>query len=393
MRFFSIFSSGFYKLFAFVSAVLYSDLGWSLLNQAAESPFFCVPFLGSLLSALHNGISIGAMSHSALLPILELFGNLPISPALESLLPLCISFLPHLVESAVLWAPTLERLLTIIDHLRRSTPFDALKRFAAAHDRERQRRHSLTRTRVLESSHPYKHNQDEVTVVEFLGAQELSISFDTHCATERGCDYLEVFTDRRRRDQDRLERLTGSSREPCWRKVLQTKSPVVVFRFYSDGSVNDWGYKVTIKATLPQPIPFSSPPFGIDVSNELICFFESRMPTCADYRLPEEALNFTEEAKTQKQNEHFLSVLPGIGSVRELPPSVRNLLAFLKVNSLGLSNRDILALATTPPRFLPVARPSEKSVVDRVATVFQGKASRLPGPIDRLVKQITGVQS
>lgn len=67
----------------------------------------------------------------------------------------------------------------------------------------------------LESEHPYRDNTDQWFTAHIPGAKRLELVFDRQSATERNCDYLEVFLGIGERSQKASEwthavRWTGS---------------------------------------------------------------------------------------------------------------------------------------------------------------------------------------
>ncbi|KAL0221363.1 hypothetical protein RCL1_001217 [Eukaryota sp. TZLM3-RCL] len=99
--------------------------------------------------------------------------------------------------------------------------------------------------RTFESIHPYDHNQNARDSCTFPGATKLEISFDPDCATEDGCDYLEFF-EKPGNDATVIFKATGRRGTEKWKEKVSIKGDTVYFRFKSDGSVNDWGYKFTV---------------------------------------------------------------------------------------------------------------------------------------------------
>ena len=85
-------------------------------------------------------------------------------------------------------------------------------------------------------------------------AKKLIITFDAETRTESNCDYMDLFTDDSHSNKvPNSERWTGgkdggSSNWPG----IQGRPPFVmdgnsfVIYFHSDGSVNDWGWKMYV---------------------------------------------------------------------------------------------------------------------------------------------------
>jgi hypothetical protein len=95
---------------------------------------------------------------------------------------------------------------------------------------------------VLESQHPYDDNLDVYVAVALPGVEAYEISFDTQCVTERGCDYIRFYKDESHDEYWGSEKYTGKSFPE-----LAIPSSKFIFYFHSDGSNNDWGFKVLFK--------------------------------------------------------------------------------------------------------------------------------------------------
>ncbi|RYH29970.1 hypothetical protein EON65_06690 [archaeon] len=109
---------------------------------------------------------------------------------------------------------------------------------------------------IFESSHPYEDNQDQYIPVHVPRAKKMTITFDPETRTECNCDYIVLYTDESR--QSRVpdsEQYTGgkdgsSSNWPGLggRDPLVIDGDSFVIHFHSDGSVNDWGWKMYVTA-------------------------------------------------------------------------------------------------------------------------------------------------
>lgn len=109
---------------------------------------------------------------------------------------------------------------------------------------------------TYESKHPYENSSDIYTPVSAPGAVRLSIVFDPETSTESGCDYVVFYTDsthsKKVPNSDQFSGgKDGSSSN--WPGVKNNPPFVVegdsfVIYFHSDGSVNDWGYKMYVTA-------------------------------------------------------------------------------------------------------------------------------------------------
>lgn len=121
---------------------------------------------------------------------------------------------------------------------------------------------------VVESSHPYKHNANEYTIVHIHGAISYSITFDEQTRTEAIHDYVKFFTDDRHTDYYGCGKYCGGQRLQANSKYftkdeeanpkysssnwcgLGGRPPLIipasrfVVCFRSNGAVNDWGFKL-----------------------------------------------------------------------------------------------------------------------------------------------------
>jgi hypothetical protein len=320
----SSFSEGFFGLTSFLYALLYTSTGLSILQFSAidSSKFLCV-----VLQGIHRAIAVEAMTPSSLLSILDF-----IHPnSIKTLLPLLLPHLPALASSGILASPTFERLVRLLPTSRGS-----LVEYAARHAMIRSLPIENKRTIIVESAHPYPHNANIIESWDFPGANEIVIEFDPKSATERGCDILEIYTNSRRERGDLLASLHGGSRNECWRQRISTAADHITFRFVSDRSVNDWGYKATIRATFSTIIPFSSPPFEWDLYRELIKVFGKKLPNCPDWKLMERG----GEPQCVKE------LLPGIQNESEVPVKFAILLGKLKGSKL--TQGQVRELITAP---------------------------------------------
>jgi hypothetical protein len=308
------------------------------------------------------------------------------------LLPLLMGFLHTLSQSAVLWALTFERVGVFVRFLWEFTrKGDAFQQYATAHAHERTRPVATEQTEVVESGHPYHHNLDTIKTWDFPGAREVRITFDSRSATEHNCDYLRIYRDPRRRDQDLLVQLTGPSGSGCWNTAIATTSTQITFYFHSDGSVNDWGYKATITASYVNSLPFSSPPFAFDLMNELLGWFDAGLPVSRNYQIPESAFGNSEgrESKWSKVRDRLCQFLPGLSSFEMLPDSISELFDCLDSERPRLGELDVTALAMTPARFVPLHPISPTAVVTQVLEMFDGPRKSIPVTLEKLARATT----
>eukprot|EP01041_Mallomonas_annulata_P011597 gene11597-biopygen5641 len=114
----------------------------------------------------------------------------------------------------------------------------------------------LAESMVFESSHPYSENTDEYTVVEIPGAMGYSISFDPQSCTETNFDFVRFYKDDTHTERWGEDKYSGSGSSKNFpgcegRPPLEIPASRFVMYFHSDGSANNWGYKITAtKATV-----------------------------------------------------------------------------------------------------------------------------------------------
>lgn len=96
---------------------------------------------------------------------------------------------------------------------------------------------------MRESKHPYNNNTNFEDKVHIPGAIYLSIKFDSQCNTEEGCDEL-LMSSSSDFQQDRHS-FSGSPQK--WND-FELPGDTLYYRFTSDMSNTEWGYKFTVTA-------------------------------------------------------------------------------------------------------------------------------------------------
>ena len=98
---------------------------------------------------------------------------------------------------------------------------------------------------VYESPHNYLDNSQLTHLIKVPSAIKYTLVFDPQCKTENGCDYLQLFLDEA--GTSLFARYEGENfpKEP-----VEVINPLLYFTFRSDGSVNYWGWKIDIKASV-----------------------------------------------------------------------------------------------------------------------------------------------
>ncbi|XP_066491104.1 LOW QUALITY PROTEIN: zinc finger ZZ-type and EF-hand domain-containing protein 1 [Tiliqua scincoides] len=96
---------------------------------------------------------------------------------------------------------------------------------------------------VRESMHPYNDNTNFEDKVHIPGAIYLSVKFDSQCNTEEGCDELLISSSR-----DFVHDRHNFSGPPHKWSDFELPGDTLYYRFTSDMSNTEWGYKFTVTA-------------------------------------------------------------------------------------------------------------------------------------------------
>ncbi|XP_037544055.1 zinc finger ZZ-type and EF-hand domain-containing protein 1 [Nematolebias whitei] len=94
---------------------------------------------------------------------------------------------------------------------------------------------------VRESKHPYDNNTNFEDKVHIPGAIYLSVKFDSRCYTEEGCDELIMSS-----STDFLQDVHNFSGSPQKWSDFEIPGDTLYYRFMSDMSNTEWGYKFTV---------------------------------------------------------------------------------------------------------------------------------------------------
>nr|XP_019941221.1 PREDICTED: zinc finger ZZ-type and EF-hand domain-containing protein 1 isoform X3 [Paralichthys olivaceus] len=94
---------------------------------------------------------------------------------------------------------------------------------------------------VRESKHPYDNNTNFEDKVHIPGAIYLSVKFDSRCHTEEGCDELIMSS-----SSDFLQDVHNFSGSPQKWSDFEIPGDTLYYRFMSDMSNTEWGYKLTV---------------------------------------------------------------------------------------------------------------------------------------------------
>jgi hypothetical protein len=104
---------------------------------------------------------------------------------------------------------------------------------------------------------PFQHT----TQVHFPGATKLSIAFDEQTCTETNCDFIVFFADHSRQRRWGQGKYSGRDQWPgCGgRPPLEIPASGFVLSWMTDASNTDWGWRMTVTATLPGLDPRTAP--------------------------------------------------------------------------------------------------------------------------------------
>uniref|UniRef100_A0A3Q3EHT6 Zinc finger, ZZ-type with EF hand domain 1 n=1 Tax=Labrus bergylta TaxID=56723 RepID=A0A3Q3EHT6_9LABR len=94
---------------------------------------------------------------------------------------------------------------------------------------------------IRESKHPYDNNTNFEDKVHIPGAIYLSVKFDSRCYTEEGCDELIMSS-----SSDFLQDVHNFSGSPQKWSDFEIPGDTLYYRFMSDMSNTEWGYKFTV---------------------------------------------------------------------------------------------------------------------------------------------------
>ncbi|XP_042217246.1 E3 ubiquitin-protein ligase HERC2-like isoform X2 [Homarus americanus] len=147
----------------------------------------------------------------------------------------------------------------------------------AASDTEAMR--SVPQPVVQESSHPYTDDVTLTGVVKIPGAEALRVEFDRQCSTERKHDPLTIM--------DGASKIicTRSGREwSDWSTEVRIAGDELRWKFTSDGSVNGWGWRLTVFPLMPCATPRDLHSDRRLLSRPLVdlpmCLLDSLLPLC-----------------------------------------------------------------------------------------------------------------
>ncbi|MEE6507644.1 hypothetical protein FKM82_027611 [Ascaphus truei] len=103
---------------------------------------------------------------------------------------------------------------------------------------------------VVESSHPYTDDTCTSGTVKIPGAEGLRVEFDRQCSTERRHDPLAIMD-----GANRIVSVRSGREWSDWSSELRIPGDELKWKFISDGSVNGWGWRLTVYPIMPAAGP------------------------------------------------------------------------------------------------------------------------------------------
>ncbi|XP_063970630.1 E3 ubiquitin-protein ligase HERC2-like [Lytechinus pictus] len=144
--------------------------------------------------------------------------------------------------------------------------------------------HSAMQPVIQESSHPYADDTTLVGNVRIPGAEALRVEFDRQCSTERRHDPLTIMDGAGRTVSVRSGREWSD-----WSAELRIAGDELKWKFTSDGSVNGWGWRLTVFPMMPAAAPkhlLSDRAILSQPSIDLVtCLLDFRLETSRDKKI------------------------------------------------------------------------------------------------------------
>ena len=235
----------------------------------------------SFIQILVTSISRYVFKYERIKPtsILVIFKSLkPVSSHLFlSIIATMLPLLKQALSEPLAFASSLNVFESFLKEMHSMIPPNALKDYATNHISVSSEQPFVIKTVIDETPHPYQNNMDYVHHYDFPSAIEITVTFDSRTNSETNCDYLQIFTDRdcNKKLTDRL-----SGKISRWKEKIVTTAKHLSFKFHSDGSVTEWGYKATISAKLFSRMNFTSPHPAYDVFRAFFYILLKMMKTC-----------------------------------------------------------------------------------------------------------------
>lgn len=144
--------------------------------------------------------------------------------------------------------------------------------------------HSAMQPVIQESSHPYADDTTLIGNVRIPGAEALRVEFDRQCSTERRHDPLTIMDGAGRTVSVRSGREWSD-----WSAELRIAGDELKWKFTSDGSVNGWGWRLTVFPMMPAAAPkhlLSDRAILSQPSIDLVtCLLDFRLETSRDKKI------------------------------------------------------------------------------------------------------------
>ena len=178
---------------------------------------------------------------------------------------------------------------------------------------------------VYESEHPYPNSCDSTYTVKVPYALRYLLTFDSNCNTEANCDTLKLYSDETKANLSYTWSGTGFPTAG----ELEVKAPALCFEFHSDGSVNNWGYKVTIKTEIISKTYKSHWPSDLVMSLSMFISTLCKKLITFDFESSQDIPDLSEiiESPLCKYGikDKILGLFPGLQKTTSLPESLTNL--------------------------------------------------------------------
>jgi hypothetical protein len=108
---------------------------------------------------------------------------------------------------------------------------------------------------IFESEHPYRSNMDQMMEMSFPNAIRITIEFVNDSRTEQNYDYVRFWksSDKRETWHPTIDKFTGRGGSENWpgcggRPAFVIEGDSAFIEWHSDGSNEDWGWKLTATA-------------------------------------------------------------------------------------------------------------------------------------------------
>lgn len=260
-----IFSDGFHDIYGFLLAILNEPNSRVLeyLNNNLSTQY---SFINAMTFSLLRGALVDkVISVSAAVPLFKCIKNA--NPyVLPTLLAPILPLLHIMLEEDPIVAVVFPQLSTILASLEGLCSASHLNKYAKKHFESRVSNSFIETTVIEESPHPYENNTSYIHPYHFPGAIRITISFDPQTSTEEECDFLQIFS-----DIDCTEpicpKLSGPNSK--WEPII-VNSQRLIFKFTSDPSLNDYGYKAYIQVkSFSTALAYKSPQIFYDLSRAL----------------------------------------------------------------------------------------------------------------------------